>query len=192
LAPALRTLLDAAGWEPASLGLVAVTVGPGSFTGLRIGVTTAKAVAYATGAELIGVNTLAALAAQPPKSESPLWTIMDAQRGELFVSKFTLEQSGNIVSACDTTIESRGAWLAKLCEGDRVTGPALRRMALPFPSGVTMVPEEYWQPTAVSVGRVGWSSFCGGQRDDVWKLLPQYYRLSAAEEKVARQDASQR
>src|SRR5688572_10548194 len=57
LAPALRDLLAEVKWPPPSIGLVAVVVGPGSFTGLRIGVTTAKAFAYAVGAEIVGVNT---------------------------------------------------------------------------------------------------------------------------------------
>ena len=49
LAPAIATLLDAVEWRPADVELVAVATGPGSFTGLRIGVTTAKAFAYAAG-----------------------------------------------------------------------------------------------------------------------------------------------
>jgi len=49
LAPAVRELLTDAGWQPKDVELVAVTVGPGSFTGLRVGVTTAKAFAYAAG-----------------------------------------------------------------------------------------------------------------------------------------------
>src|SRR5215813_11089947 len=66
LAPALRSLLSEAGWRPDSVELVAVAVGPGSFTGLRIGVTTAKTLAYAVGCQAIGVHTLLAIAAQAP------------------------------------------------------------------------------------------------------------------------------
>src|SRR6185369_14233589 len=62
LAPSLKQLLAAVGWSPKDVEMVAVAIGPGSFTGLRIGVTTAKAFAYAVGAEVIGVNTLCALA----------------------------------------------------------------------------------------------------------------------------------
>ena len=63
LLPAVEYILAAAGVSPSELGLVAVTNGPGSYTGLRIGVTTAKAFAYSLEIPLIGLNTLEALAA---------------------------------------------------------------------------------------------------------------------------------
>ena len=62
LAPAIQDLLAEVGWRPADLELVAVAQGPGSFTGLRIGITTAKGLAYVLGCRLLGVNTLRAIA----------------------------------------------------------------------------------------------------------------------------------
>src|SRR5271163_2151267 len=58
LAPAIRALLAQVGWQPADIDLLAVTIGPGSFTGLRVGVATAKVFAYACGAEVLGISTL--------------------------------------------------------------------------------------------------------------------------------------
>ena len=72
-------------WEALSIDLVCVTTGPGSFTGLRIGVTTAKTFAYAAAAELVGTHTLAVLAAGVEQASGRLWAILDAQRQELFV-----------------------------------------------------------------------------------------------------------
>jgi tRNA threonylcarbamoyladenosine biosynthesis protein TsaB len=178
LAPALHELLEQIGWTPSSIQLVAVTVGPGSFTGLRIGVTTAKTICYAVGAEVIGVNTLAAMAAQAPKESLPLWTILDAQREELFVAKF---HDGSLGA---TAIVARDSWLAQLQPGDRVCGPPLRSLGALLPPGVIMVPIDCWQPMAAAVGHVGWQGYRSGRRDDVWQLLPQYYRASAAEEKL--------
>ena len=60
LAPAIEALLTQVGWLPRDVQLVAVSVGPGSFTGLRVGVTTAKVFAYAVGAEVLGIDTLEA------------------------------------------------------------------------------------------------------------------------------------
>jgi tRNA threonylcarbamoyladenosine biosynthesis protein TsaB len=186
LAPGLRDLLAGVNWQPASIGLVAVAVGPGSFTGLRIGVTTAKAFAYAVGAEIVGVNTLEVLASQVQQGPSPLWTIMDAQRQELFAAKFDLIGGSAIATTNPTQIIPQDAWLALLQLGDRVTGPAVRRLLPRLPSVVIAMPEDGWQPTAAAVGKVAWQRYRAGQRDDVWQLVPAYFRLSAAEEKRSR------
>jgi tRNA threonylcarbamoyladenosine biosynthesis protein TsaB len=184
LAPALQQLLKQADWSPQSIELVAVAVGPGSFTGLRIGVTTAKTFAYAVGAEVIGVNTLQALAAQAPASAAPLWTILDAQRQELFAAKFLIDDAGQLRAECETSIIAQDAWLAGLRPGDRVTGTALGRLAARLPAGIEVMPQEFWQPMAEAVGQVAWTAYQTGQRDDLWQLTPNYYRASAAEEKV--------
>lgn len=104
LAPAVRDLLEQVGWMPDEVELVAVSVGPGSFTGLRVGVTMAKVFAYAVGAEVLGINTLEAIAnAGVAKAKTPLAPMregelsgmvrltatMDAQRGDIVVQSFT-------------------------------------------------------------------------------------------------------
>jgi tRNA threonylcarbamoyladenosine biosynthesis protein TsaB len=186
LAPALRDLLAEVSWPPASVEMVAVTVGPGSFTGLRIGVTTAKAMAYAVGAEIIGVNTLDVVASQVTQPSSPLWAIMDAQRQELFAARFESNGAGGISISKETLIIPQDQWLAGLQAGERVTGPALRRLVPRLPAGVIAMPEELWQPTAGAVGKLAWQLYRAGHRDDVWQLVPAYYRPSAAEEKRSR------
>jgi tRNA threonylcarbamoyladenosine biosynthesis protein TsaB len=184
LAPALRDLLAEADWPARSIELVVVAVGPGSFTGLRIGVTTAKTFAYAVGADVVGVNTLDVLAVQTPPDASSLWAIMDAQRSELFAAKFAIGEGGQWAMTRTTSIISQEAWLRDLQPDDRVTGPALRRMQTRLPASVTAVPEHFWQPTAAAVAMAGWQAYQRGKRDDVWNLVPQYYRASAAEEKA--------
>jgi tRNA threonylcarbamoyladenosine biosynthesis protein TsaB len=183
LAPTIRDLLIAAEWSPKSVELVAVTVGPGSFTGLRIGVTTAKAFAYAIGAEVLGINTLEALALQATPSASPLWTILDAQRQELFAAKYIVDEQFTIRAEHKTCIIAQDAWLASLRPGDRVIGPALKRFPSRLPDRIETLPEHLWQLTATAVGQMAWKNYQAGHRDDVWKLSPNYYRPSAAEEK---------
>src|SRR5262245_11167899 len=82
LAPAISTLLATHQVPPSQIGLVAVTVGPGSFTGLRVGITTARFFAYAAGAQVLGVNTLAAIAESAPQVDEGkrLSVVIDAQR----------------------------------------------------------------------------------------------------------------
>lgn len=183
LAPTIQQLLAMAGWSPKDVELVAVTVGPGSFTGLRIGVTTAKAFAYAIGAEVLGVNTLEVLARQSPASTSSLWAVLDAQRQELFAAKFNVSHDFSIRTERDTCIVPQDTWFASLQARDRVTGLALKRLASRLPEGIEVLPEKTWQPTAASVGQVAWKNFQAGHCDNVWELSPNYYRPSAAEEK---------
>ena len=182
LAPRLTELLREVDWPARSIELVAVALGPGSFTGLRIGVTTAKTFAYATGAELIGVNTLSAIAEQAPSTARPVAVVMDAQRQEFFAA--TIDGQG---AMSDTRIVSQSDWIVSLRPGDLVTGPGLRRLKLELPTEVEMVEESHWRPMAAAVGTIGWRAYLAGQRDDLWKLVPWYYRQSAAEEKTKRQ-----
>ncbi len=186
LVPAIDDLLRAAGWLPASIGLVAVAVGPGSFTGLRIGVTTAKAFAYAVEAEVVAVDTLAVLGGQVPPRGGRLWAAIDAQRQELFVAEFEGDAAGGWRLVDRTSIVPQDAWLGRLAAGDLVTGPALGRLAGRLPAEVVAVPEDLWTPTAAAVGELAWQAYGDGRRDDLWKLVPIYYRPSAAEEKRSR------
>src|SRR5258707_1343424 len=94
LAPAIRDLLKQVGWRPADVQLVAVTAGPGSFTGLRLGVTTAKTFAYAVGCQVLGVNTLEVIASQSPPECSLLEVVLDAQRQQLFAAALDRGPSG--------------------------------------------------------------------------------------------------
>ena len=82
--------LSAAGLRFADIDRVAVGLGPGGFTGLRIGVATARALAQGAGAEIVGVSSLRALAAgatAPPATRGVL-AVIDARRGEVFVAGF--------------------------------------------------------------------------------------------------------
>ena len=76
----MLALLKQVGWRPDDVQLVAVSVGPGSFTGLRVGVTAAKVFAYAVGAEVLGVDTLEAIAAASPDDVAEVSAVIDAQR----------------------------------------------------------------------------------------------------------------
>jgi tRNA threonylcarbamoyladenosine biosynthesis protein TsaB len=84
LLPRIQTQLGVAGWALPTVELIAVGLGPGSFTGLRVGLATAKGLALATGIPVRGVSSLAVLArAALERSELALIAI-DAGRGELF------------------------------------------------------------------------------------------------------------
>lgn len=185
LAPALSQLLGQAGWKPRDVELVAVSVGPGSFTALRVGVTTAKTFAYVVGADVIAVDTLEVVAAQVAVAVGEtVATAIDAQRGEVYAARYRTGESGNLECVEPAAIVASDKWLAGLASGIVVAGPAIDKLILP--DRLRVAPREIWWPTAVTVGQLAVAKHAAGQRDDVWSLVPRYLRRSAAEEKAER------
>lgn len=184
ITPTLKRLVDEVGWKPAELQLVVVAQGPGSFTGLRIGVMTAKTIAYVAGATTLGVNTLQAIATRCNEPVSSLHVIMDAQRNQFFHSHFERNEYGKYIPQAETRIVDQEAFYASLIAGESVTGPGLHNKHAMVPEGVRVLDENYWASTAEAVGRVGIADFLAGKSDDFWSLNPKYYRKSAAEEKL--------
>ncbi len=88
LVVAIAGACDRAAWDRRTLGVVAVSIGPGSFTGVRIAVTLAKMIAWDTGAKVVAVPSLRAMAANAPADCGRIACICDAKRGGLFASVF--------------------------------------------------------------------------------------------------------
>jgi len=186
LVPAIQRLLQSANVRPGDINVIAVTVGPGSFTGLRIGVTTAKTLAYALKAEIVAVNTLDVLARQAPCDGLRCWAVLDAFRGQLFAAAYHRDAS-NTWQRDDATHESAlptvEEWSAMLRAGDVVIGPVLGKLKGKLPGDVQIAPVASWEPQAETVARLALELYRQGRRDDLWNLVPYYGRLSAAEEK---------
>lgn len=183
LTPGIAQVLAAAQLQPSAVQLVAVTIGPGSFTGLRIGVTTAKTLAYAVGAQCLAVDTLEVMAAQAePGAATTLWSVLDAQRQQLFATPFEAVD-GRWRASASTEVIDNDVWLQRLAPGTVVTGLGLKRLLGRIPAGVIVADESRWQPRAETVARLAWWDFQAGRRDDLWQLSPRYLRPSAAEEK---------
>jgi tRNA threonylcarbamoyladenosine biosynthesis protein TsaB len=88
LMPALVRMLEQQNVEAADLAAVAVAIGPGSFTGLRIGLSVAKGLAQAQDIPILGVPTLDILAFQHAEQRRPIWTVIQAGRGRLCVARY--------------------------------------------------------------------------------------------------------
>jgi tRNA threonylcarbamoyladenosine biosynthesis protein TsaB len=211
LAPAMAELLAASGIQPAEIRLVATTIGPGSFTGLRVAATAAKTFAYAARCDVIGLNTLDVIAAQAflpiplvgedaPLLPSPLvgegsgvrgsaaakaeiHAILDAQRKELFLARFRADASGPQRLAPDQIVAAQ-IWLDSLAPGTIVTGPGLAKLQSRLPAHVVVIPPPLREPQAATLGQLAWHEYQSGRRDDLWKLAPAYGRPSYAEEKA--------
>ncbi len=183
LAPAIAAALRQVDWRPSDVNLVAVTTGPGSFTGLRVGVTTARTFSYAVGAAILGINTLEVIARQVSLPSAEIWAVMDAQRGDLFAARYSRGEGARLSELVSTYIVPREQWLARLDGTAAVTGPGLKGCELRLPEG-RMERAEHWEPLAETVAAMAWELHRQGVSHDVWQLVPEYFRKSAAEEKL--------
>lgn len=175
--PLAAQLLDAAGLTFADVDRIAVGTGPGTFTGLRIGVATARALAQGSGAELTGVSTLRALAAaaEPEAGGAPVLAVIDARRGEAFVGAWRGDDE--VVPPAAVTPEvlaglAREGWLA-------VGDGAVRFRAELQPSGA-VVPADgsgLHRVSALSLARLAAAAPQAGRAD----VVPEYLRLPDAE-----------
>jgi tRNA threonylcarbamoyladenosine biosynthesis protein TsaB len=181
LAPAAAGLLAERGWAPRDLAGVVVGLGPGSYTGLRVGVMSAKAFAYATGCALLGVGSFAAVALQAPDEAARVDVLADAQQDKVYAQPFDRSADG-WQPAAPLAVVPFAAWLA--CRGDAwATGPGLRRWAAHVPGAERVAPEDCWDPRPESLLRLGLARHLAGERDDVYALEPLYLRPSSAEER---------
>jgi tRNA threonylcarbamoyladenosine biosynthesis protein TsaB len=181
LAPAVRTLLGEAGWKPRDVDAVVVSRGPGSYTGLRVGVMSAKAFAYATGCAVLGLDTFAAVAVRAPAEAPRLDVLADAQQDKVYVQSFGRD-GGNWRPLAPLTIRRFADWLKEREPSAWATGPGLRRWESQLPPDVPRVESALWEPDAEGLLRLGLARYEAGERDDVWALEPLYLRPSSAEE----------
>jgi tRNA threonylcarbamoyladenosine biosynthesis protein TsaB len=175
LVPAVRDLLGQAEVTLADLGGIAVGLGPGSFTGLRIGLTAAKTFAYALGTPLVGFDSLEAIARSLPDVELRIAVIADAQRGDFFVAGFHREGRGApLLRSSPTRIVSEAEWHAAAAPATRVLGPG----DVPLPSAGALV-------------ELALEAVQSGRFEDPFFVEPIYLRRSAAEDLwVARREQS--
>ncbi len=111
LVPVVRELLRQQGWPLAGLSAVAVVHGPGSFTGVRVGLSAAKGLCEAAGVPLVAISRLAVLAGSEP------WSVLDAGRKEFYLGEYDHGQRlrEGLVSL-DELREAVGAGMAVVCE----------------------------------------------------------------------------
>jgi len=183
LVPQLEQLFKGAGIDKKALDLIAVSRGPGSFTGLRIGLATAEAMAYALHIPLIAVNTLEALAYNLPVENVLLAPILDAQKGNYYLGIYSW-QKGKLVEAAPVKIvaghalaEVLGAYQKQvvfLGECAKISG--LENALL------TKAPAAVRMPKAISVAMLGAKQYSPGQQEAYFGLEPFYLRKSEAEE----------
>lgn len=192
LLPALDQVLQKAGVAAGDLDAVAVSVGPGSFTGLRVGLATAKGLALGTGAALLGVSTLEALAEGYARTSVTLCALLDAYRGEVYMALFRRVGAGGEGAALERlspdTVLAPEAVTAALAD---VEGPihligngAARyreRLEAALGERACMTDEGRCAVPSAAVGaRLGFRQCAGGRKPDA-EVAPIYLRRAEAE-----------
>jgi tRNA threonylcarbamoyladenosine biosynthesis protein TsaB len=186
LIPRIRDFLVAAGLVPSDIDVVAAGIGPGSYTGLRVGLMAAKTFAYATGASVLGLDSLEAVARNAPRSAGRISVIADAQRENVYVADFYRVAAGDPLAVSRRSrIESLSDWRASLEPGTLVIGPGLAngKIRAAAPADMLAGDSTLDYPQATSLIELARDVWAAGRRDDLWQLEPRYLRGSAAEEK---------
>jgi tRNA threonylcarbamoyladenosine biosynthesis protein TsaB len=171
-----RVLADAR-WTPRQLQALAVAVGPGSFTGLRIAVSTVKGLALALGLPIAAVPTLDAMAAAVPWAALPVCPVLDARKGEVYACRYrwtdgAMRREWEYLALAPERLDER-LTEPTIVIGDGaavVRSPHARR--LPAPQRV---------PSPACVGALGLERVRAGATVEAAALTPLYLRPSEAE-----------
>ena len=190
LIPSMEALLKERNLTAADLSAVAVSIGPGSFTGIRVGIATAEGLCLPSNLLAFGIPTLDGLAENLHAAglKGDALCLVDAQRGECFVGHYNIDDEGFRavtppqilgVDRLDSIIRER-AW---------IVGPgALKYEKLLHESlgtrGLFAFNAQH-QPSAMSIARIAYRQWQSGQRPTLDQLKPLYLRPPAVDEKKA-------
>ena len=189
LLPLVDSCLKLAGWTPAEIDVFAAVAGPGSFTGVRIGVATVKGMAEAHRKPVVAVGTLEVLAACFPGFAGVVVPILDARRAEVYSAVY--RDGAEVLPPAPRP-------LAELLASDGLgDGPVLfcGDGVPPYSMAITEVlgPRAQFAPPHLLLQRAGaaawlaWQKVMAGHTMDAAALEPNYLRLSSAEQVRAKQ-----
>lgn len=189
----LNWLLAAAGIKAADVDAFGVVLGPGSFTGLRVGVATVKGLAYAAGAPVVGMSSLETLAMQCPFAAYPVCTVLDARKSEVYTARFDCR--GEVPSALTEEQVLPPSDLLDRLQGDHLfigSGAVLYRELIRERLGTRahFVPWSMDAPRASNIAGAVLARLRSGAVQSAREITPRYIRASEAELMRAARDAS--
>ncbi len=185
MVPRIDRLLHTAGWTPQDIREIYVSVGPGSFTGLRIGITMAKTLSFATGAKIVAVPTLEVLVRNAPPEARDVMIVLDAKRDQIFTGRFRREDSQwQMVEA--PHLDSLSAMLQRSPRPVWLIGEGIpfHEKHVPRDASIIVASPESWRPRAKVVADLGYQMARQGVFAPLDTLIPLYIRKPEAEEKM--------
>lgn len=189
LVPMIDNLLNVTGKSVSDIDMVAVSNGPGSFTGVRIGVSVAKGIAFPDDLPCMAVSTLEAMAYNLVLTDCVVCAVMDARRNQVYNAMFSIEY-GEVHRLCEDraiSLEELKAEIAEKYTDKRVIlvgdgSTVAMRQLMDLPKSVEMAPEALRFQRASSVALCAQSRISRGEAPKKSaELLPSYLRLSQAE-----------
>ena len=191
LVPAIQALVWGAGWSPSQIEQIYLSLGPGSFTGLRIAVAFARAMAQATGCGLVGVPSLDVIAESAPAEFSVVVPVLDAKRRQVFAARYERDAQGVLRQTIPAGLVDPAAFIAEAAARARSVGGQAAVLgegvdyhgaAWSSAEDVVELDRALWPGRAETVHRLGYARAIAGQFADPQTLLPIYIRLPEAEE----------
>jgi len=185
LLPGIERILTDAGWSLDDLDGFAVSLGPGSFTGLRIGLSIVKGLAWATGKPLVGVPTLDGLAANVSFVPYMICPILDARKGEIYAALYRQGDEGIPERLTSYMAIKPEEMLALISETTVIIGDGLLShgdyLKRELGNRLVLAPPHLSVIHASSVAWLGWHRLRSGEFEDVSSCTPLYVRPSEAE-----------
>ena len=173
---AVTRVLEAGRVTLRDLEAVIVDIGPGSFTGLRIGLAFVKALVFSHKTAVVGVASLDVLAAGLPSAPHLVCPILDAKQKNVYAARYRLE-AGRPVKQGDYLLGPVAEFLARVTEpaiflgdGCALYGERIRARC----PDAQVAPHECWLPRAATLARLGRERLLAGERDDPARLVPLY------------------
>ncbi len=178
LADLIQEALQEARWDLAELDGFAVSIGPGSFTGLRIGAMTVKTLAWSVSKPVLPVSSLEVVARNLADSVLPVVPFLDAWKGNVYMASFIPDGRGSLRRAGPDEFLSPEEALRRFEGPALLVGNGLKKYAEKVrslaPAGVEQAPPESWVPRADRLCRIAASRWPAGLVDDPHRLVPQY------------------
>ena len=186
IVPIIDRLCRSRRWKPTDLQELYVSAGPGSFTGLRIGVTLAKTMALATGVKLVAVPTARVVVENAPADARHVVLVLDAKRDQIFTARFERDDRGEWVEREPAHLDSLAAMLKRAPRRVHLIGEGIPYHEKFIPrdeASVIVTPPELWRPQARVVAQLGAAMARAGEFVDPDRFTPIYIRKPEAEEK---------